>query len=341
LLCQGVRAPESTKSARKGGAGPAGGRYMLLEESRTLVNVPVIGHALHSPFVLIQDENTYIRMKEHSFPVSLVPEPAFYRQTTPDGIPYRHIALLHGTDCLATTVYQRCIRWNHAPCQFCGIELSLQSGNTIEKKTPQQLLRVAYAARAEGATHITLTTGTPNTTDKGARMLAACSAVLSPLLPVHVQIEPVERSYILMLREAGAETIGIHMETPDSALFKKICPGKNIHTYVKAWQDAVEIFGVNQVSSYLLVGLGETHESMREGIELMAQTGVIPYIVPFRPIPGTPLEHCLPPSPPAVSRYARYAAEQMREYGIDPENNKAGCVRCGACSPIREYFSSL
>jgi biotin synthase-related radical SAM superfamily protein len=165
--------------------------------------------------------------------------------------------------------------------------------------------------------------------------------VLSPLLPVHVQIEPVERPYLESLREAGAETIGIHIETPDSALFRKICPGKDFHAYEPAWQHAVELFGENQVSSYVLVGLGEDPHSMISGIEFMVQRGIIPYIVPFRPLAGTPL-HSHPPPPAAeVSRYALFAAQKMKEYGIDPQKNKAGCVRCGGCSPIREYFSFI
>jgi radical SAM protein (TIGR04043 family) len=330
------------RTGRKGGAGPAGGRYILIEDYHTLVNSPVYEYALNSPFILKKEEDKYIIHNQNlSFPVSFVPHPSFYQQKTEDGIPFNHIALLHGTDCLATTVYQRCIRWNTSPCQFCGIELSLQSGTTIERKTPEQLLAVARAAHSEGVSHVTLTTGTPNITDKGADLLAVCTSVLSPLLPVHVQVEPVERPYLEMLRGAGAETIGIHIETPDSTLFKKICPGKKFSSYEPAWKHAVELFGDNQVSSYVLVGLGEDPQSMIGGIEFMVQRGIIPYIVPFRPLTGTPLHSHPPPPVAAVSRYARYAAQKMKEYGIDPDKNKAGCVRCGACSPVREYFSSI
>lgn len=339
LLCQGIQLPEHLRTGRKGGAGPAGGRYILVGDTNTLVNVPVFGHALASPFALVRrGEALLVQNGNRSFRVTLLPDPPFYQHRTAAGVPYRHIALLHGTDCLATTVFQRCIRWRKIPCQFCGIELSLESGSTIVKKTPEQLLLVAHAARSEGASHVTLTTGTPNDTDKGARLLAECASVLSPLFPVHVQIEPVERAYFELLKDAGAETIGIHIETPDSTLFKKICPGKDFHAYSIAWREAVDIFGCNQVSSYVLVGLGEAHESMISGIETMVREGVIPYIVPFRPIAGTPLETHSPPPETVVSLYARYAAEKMKEYGVDPEKNKAGCVRCGACSPIKEYL---
>ena len=28
----------------------------------------------------------------------------------------------------------------------------------------------------------------------------------------------------------------------------------------------------------------------------------------------------------------------MREYGVNPLENKAGCVRCGGCSAIKEAY---
>ena len=55
--------------------------------------------------------------------------PAFYDLTTADGMPYEKIARLHGSDVLATTVVQTCIRYDEAErCRFCAIEESLASG---------------------------------------------------------------------------------------------------------------------------------------------------------------------------------------------------------------------
>ena len=42
--------------------------------------------------------------------ISFPKAPRFYDLTTPDGVPYSHIATLHGSDVLATTVLQTCIR---------------------------------------------------------------------------------------------------------------------------------------------------------------------------------------------------------------------------------------
>lgn len=339
LLCSGVQLPEDMRTGRKGGAGPAGGRYAIVEH--TVVNVPIYGAALQSPFSVKREGETCILENGNTYEIKIIEEPHFYTLQTDDGILYKKIALLHGVDCLATTVYQKCIRWRGAPCSFCGIELSLKYGSTIERKTPEQLREVAQAAVKEGATHVTLTTGTPNEIDKGTFILAESAAALKETLPVHVQLEPVKRGYMEFLKDAGADTIGIHVETLDESLFRMVCPLKDFSAFEKAWEEAVDIFGDNQVSSYVLVGLGEDTTEMVAGIENMVQIGVIPYVVPFRPLPKTLLESHPFPSFKTVKKYSVFAAEKMKEYGVDPFKNKAGCVKCGACSPVKEYVKTL
>lgn len=340
LLCSGVKFPDDMRTGRKGGAGPAGGRYVMVKN--TVVNVPVYGAALQSPFSVRRVGGSCVLENGNSYEISIVEDPQFYQMKTKEGIPYKKIALLHGVDCLATTVCQKCIRWRRNPCLFCGIELSLKYGATIERKTPLQLLEVAQAARKEGVSHVTLTTGTVTETDKGAFMLAeSASALRKTGLPIHVQLEPVEREYLELLKDSGADTIGIHGETADKDVFERVCPGKDFSLFESAWREAVDIFGENQVSSYVLVGLGEDHAQMVSGIERMVQIGVIPYIVPFRPISGTLLEdHPFPPSD-TVKTYSLIAAESMKEHGVNPFKNKAGCVRCGACSPVKDYLRAL
>ena len=75
--------------------------------------------------------------------------PRFYALQTADGVPYSHIATLHGADVLATTVLQTCIRYEsrRKACQFCAIGQSLAAGRTIAHKTPEQLAEVAQRRR--------------------------------------------------------------------------------------------------------------------------------------------------------------------------------------------------
>ncbi|MHC5907355.1 MSMEG_0568 family radical SAM protein, partial [Streptomyces sp. S6] len=109
--------------------------------------------------------------KDTGLTLTPVRRPRFYDLTTADGIPYEHIARLHGTDVLATTVVQTCIRYAEADrCRFCTIEESLRAGATVAAKTPAQLAEVAEAAvRLDGVRQMVMTTGTTTGPDRGAR----------------------------------------------------------------------------------------------------------------------------------------------------------------------------
>jgi radical SAM protein (TIGR04043 family) len=277
----------------------------------------------------------------------LVPYPKYYDPTykTSDGIPMKKIALVHGLDCLSSTIYQRCIYWACGEaCKFCGIELSLQDETTIEEKTYKQMNEVIAVAEKEGrCSHMTLTSGTDEKDDKGAkRYIEMLKGIKSsyPDLPLHVQIEPLEDlAYLKQLKDSGADTIGIHLEVLDDALRKDVTPGKYHIPYKRFeenWKYALKIFGSNQVDSFVLTGFGESTEDFIKMVEPIVSLGVIPFITPVRSIPGKKGFPITDPS--ELIKIYRKSAILMKEYGVNPLKNKAGCVRCGGCSAINEAY---
>jgi len=347
ILCLGLRTTVEVDRGRKGGAGPAGGRYILVNDG-FCVNAPMQGSFVEaSPLELVdRHEEWVIRKHGKTYATAkFVPRPRFYDRSTSDGIPLWKVALLHGEDCLASTVCQRCVHWRRgAACEFCGIELSLSRGSTIEVKTRSHLREAAEAALEEGAVrHVTLTVGTTGTPDKGALLLTEAVRGVRDVsgVPIHVQLEPVEKKYLEALRDLGADTIGIHVESFDKRVLARACPAKpKVEGFIGAWRTAVDLFGENQVSSYIIAGLGESDESIIEGAKTLSEIGAIPYLVPIRPTPGTPLEKLRPPAPPRMARLYEQVATVMRDRGVDPTRNKAGCVRCGACSALSEFYLS-
>lgn len=345
LLCLGVRLPPESDKGRRYGAGPAGGQYIILPGG-SCVNAATWPHyTSRSRWAMeASSRGLYLASGSMRVPVKIVPKPRFYAEKTSDGTPMWKVALLHGVDCLATTVLQSCWYWRHGmQCRFCGIELSFKHGHTILYKKPRQLAEVVQAALEEGVcSHVTLTTGTPASGDMGAELLAEAVKAVKSIddIPVHVQIEPPsDLRHLDKLMEA--ETIGVHVETMDSEIFAKVCPGKarrGYEPYYRAWSYCVENWGRGQVSSFLIAGLGESSESLIEGSRKLAELGVIPYIVPLRPIEETPMQHASPPSPEELTRVCVKAAEAMLEENLDPFSNKAGCVRCGACSALLEAY---
>jgi radical SAM protein (TIGR04043 family) len=279
--------------------------------------------------------------------VEPIDRPRFYDLSTAEGVSYEQIARMHGAGVLASTVVQTCIRYDseETRCRFCTIEESLRAGATTQVKTPAEMAEVALAAvELDGAHQMVLTTGTSNGRDRGAkhlaRVVAAVKAVL-PDLPIQVQIEPpLDLEWIDRLAAAGAEAIGIHIETLDPIARVQWTPGKAtvpLSRYEEAWRHAVKVFGPNHVSTYLLVGLGEDPDDLVDGARWLIEMGVYPFVVPYRPLVGSLAFGDGVPAPDvaAVTQVTRRVAAELRLAGMRGADQGAGCAACGACSALQ------
>jgi len=338
----GVRMPD-TRGSRKGGAGPAEGQ--TIQFAHRFISVPTqSSYVRSSPYEIRTCGDDFVLCKNENIigAVSLPPRPRYYDFKTRQGISFEKIALIHGKDCFASTVYQDCSCWNGVGgCIFCGIGVSLKNNKTLLLKDPEDVGMAAERARAlDNVSHATLTTGMNRNEQDTALHIAQCTAAIKKGadLPVHVQICPPHRLTIMdMLREAGADTIGIHIETFDPDTIKQAAPSKadyGIEQFVKTWEYAVALFGKNQVSSFIIAGLGEDPSSIISGAEMLCTIGVYPYLLPFRPIVSTPLEHKTPPQPDMMFSLYEKTGKLLKKYGLSSPGSKAGCVRCGACSAI-------
>jgi radical SAM protein (TIGR04043 family) len=336
-------------AGRKGGAGPSDHKAITIEG--TTVMVPIYTEtAAQSPYsATVNSSSTqatvYLKDQEIT-PIEFPRTPQFYNLTTDTGIPYSHIALLHSHDVLATTVLQTCMRYRNSDtvCQFCAIEKSLEAGRTIARKTPAQLAEVAAAAvRLDGVKHMVMTSGTPNSNDRGAAYLAECvQAVKQQVdIPIQVQCEPPDDfSWFQKLKDAGTDSLGMHLEAITPAVRAKIMPGKAevpVEYYFQAFAAAVQVFGRGQVSTYLLAGLGDSLEELVEGCDRLIQMGVYPFVVPFVPISGTPLEHHPAPSSERMFALYQQVGALLQQAGMSAADIKAGCGKCGACSALSSF----
>ena len=247
---------------------------------------------------------------------------------------------------LATTVLQTCIRYESRKktCKFCAIGQSLAAGRTIAHKTPAQLAEVAAAAVAlDGVKHMVMTTGTPAGKDRGAKVLAESAEAIRAAvdLPLQGQCEPPEdNAWHRRMKDAGIDSLGMHLEVVTPELRAEIMPGKAqvpLEKYFDSFASAVEVFGHGQVSTYILAGLGDTAEAILSISERLTAMGVYPFVVPFVPVSGTPLESHPAPTPAFMHSVLPPLARMIREAGMSAEDIKAGCGRCGACSALSAF----
>ena len=325
---------------RRAGAGPTDdGQLIIGGRSAALPIVSTSPYSLRGRRLLYEGTDTGLEVEP-------VRRPKFYDLCTAEGTSYEQIARLHGSDVLATTVVQTCMRYSESTrCRFCAIEQSLRAGSTTEVKSPAQLAEVARAAVAlDGVRQMVMTTGTSRGRDRGAAHLARCVRAVHqavPTLPIQVQCEPpASLSSITELREAGATAIGIHVESMDDTVRRRWMPGKStvpMAEYRAAWDEAVRVFGRNRVSTYLLVGLGEDPDELVAGAAELISRGVYPFVVPFRPAAGTlavDTDRVGAPPAPLVADVTARVAGLLRRAGMRGADQGAGCAACGACSAL-------
>lgn len=354
LQSKGLRLldPSAGLPSRRGGAGPSDHKAVTIDGHTVMVPVHT-APAFDSPFMAeAPGSNGMSTLRHASMPIAQISFPAtpkFYALKTAEGVPYSHIATLHGRDVLATTVLQTCVRYESRKktCQFCSIGQSLAAGRTIAHKTPAQLAEVAKAAvELDAVKHMVLTTGTPPTPDRGAAILADSARAVKAAVPLPIQAQcepPDDDVWFQRMRDAGVDTLGMHLEAVTPEVRARIMPGKAsvpLSRYFGAFEAAVKVFGFGQVSTYILAGLGDSREAILEMSQRLVDVGVYPFVVPFVPISGTPLEGHPAPDPAFMRSVLAPLGDMVSAAGMRAKDIKAGCGKCGACSSLSVYEDS-
>ncbi|UCE09323.1 MAG: radical SAM protein [Candidatus Thorarchaeota archaeon] len=113
--------------------------------------------------------------------------------------------------------------------------------------------------------------------------------------PISVCIHPLQSTDLRRLRDSGATNIGIAIDAATPAIFNQIKGEERDsdyrwETHRQALSDAVEVFGDGNVTTHLIVGLGETEREASEFLIEMFQQGICVGLFAFTSVRGTSLE---------------------------------------------------
>lgn len=234
----------------------------------------------------------------------------------------------HCPDQVYITISERCI-YN---CQFCSVPKSKGKIKTLD-----EILDIVEKARKMGKLRvIALTSGIASSPDDEIdRVVEIVKALAKYNVPIGVSVHPADNSS-QRLKDAGATEVKYSVETMDREIFDRMCKGGKGHTLdfiLESLRDAVRVFGRNRVSSNIIIGLGETDECIRQGVEYLAQMGVIPILRPISipPLREKELKMATRPSPERLLNLAKMTREILEKYGLRVDVAQTMCLQCTGC----------
>jgi biotin synthase len=113
--------------------------------------------------------------------------------------------------------------------------------------------------------------------------------------PISVSCQPLNSQNILLLKNAGVDRVGIALDAATETIFNQVKGAAaggfyNWTSQFSLLEAALLVFGVGNVSTHLIVGLGETEKEAVSFIERCVDMGVLPALFAFTPVRGTALE---------------------------------------------------
>lgn len=240
----------------------------------------------------------------------------------------------HCPDQTYITISEQCMY----DCKFCSVP-KLQG----KIKTLNQVLEIVENAYKDGKLKtIAFTSGVATTPEKEIdRVVEYVKAVAKYHVPIGVAVYPTKDSS-QRLKDAGVTEVKYNVETMDREIFKRVCTGRKGHSLdfiLTSLRDAVQVFGKNRVSSNIIIGLGETDECVRKGVEYLAKMGIIAVL---RPITISPYRKgeisATRPNAERLLKLTKMTRHILEKYDLHVEVSQTMCLPCTGCdlTPYRD-----
>lgn len=237
------------------------------------------------------------------------------------------LALAHCPDQAFITLCERCI----FDCKYCPVP-KLQG----HVKNEEEVLSIIdEVLRSGNLKAISLTSGVETSIEgEVERVIKLLPSLKKYNVPIGVSVYPTgdcSRKFY----DAGVSEVKYNVETMDREIFEKVCGNLSLDYILDKLKEAVQVFGKNRVFSNFIIGLGESDDSVRDGIETLAEMGVIPVLRPVNPHPLR-ADDCFAerPSPERLLKLVKLEAKILERNGLDPRLAKTMCLKCTGCDLV-------
>ncbi len=155
-------------------------------------------------------------------------------------------------------------------------------------------------------------------------------------IPVSVSCQPLKDENIQLLKDAGVNRLGIALDAATEEIFNKVKGSGAGGSY--SWENqfsqlnaALKVFGKGNVSTHLIVGLGETEKEAAGLVQRCVDMGVLPALFAFTPVRGTALAER---SQPLLESYRRV---QLARYLLVHRQTRLENMRFGENGEITGF----
>jgi radical SAM enzyme (TIGR01210 family) len=250
----------------------------------------------------------------------------------------------HADKCISLWPSQDCVFVKDGMgCKFCGLTSRTQS---ITYTVDEVIEAVSIAMKYNPEYEVNISGGTCYSADKALDYLIEITGRLKERfnkIVISAEFAPPQTiSKIKELKDAGAAAAIINIEIFDDASRKEKCPGKGqtiLEKYIESLKCCVDSFGQGNVSSVVIVGL-QPEPDVEKACKTLISIGVVPTLMPFKPLDGTPLQNYPLANDEEYIKLSRYSNKEMNKINIGVGCH-SGCAACGACSleiDLKEIF---
>ncbi|MCW4037517.1 MAG: radical SAM protein [Candidatus Bathyarchaeota archaeon] len=313
--------PDLSALAERPSAGPdAGLKGLYLGFGRHRVRMTVAQNPSETPFQLKRGGDGYCVMRGES---------TFLRNVTVE------TPFLHSPNQAFINLASPCI-FN---CKFCATP-KLKIRFTLSPRKVLTLIRSAM--RRGGVEAVALTSGVIGSEKQTIRLMVDAVRLireeLGHQIPVGVEPYVTRKSYVEKLYSVGADEMKVNVESFDREIIKVICSDIDYDKVVSALEYSVDVFGRNRVCSNVLIGLGESDDTVLNGLKWMAERGVVANLRPLliNPLRRQDLAEATQgrAARPSAARMLKLALSHrsiLEKQGLKTSMFKTMCHKCTGC----------